>query len=265
MTHGIDVSEFDGEINWPQVKNAGIQFAILRCGYGQSGADWRFSDYYANAKPAGLALGTYFYSYALNTAAAAREAQHTLRLIEGKSFELPVWLDMEDADHYKEEHGFSFTRAHITAICQSWLAGMRPSGRKLGVYASEYWLENYIDVSALGSDCDIWLAQWSERPTYPGRYDVWQYTDRGHVPGIAGAVDMDYAYTDYKEDDEVTQEQFNQMMNTYLKQLEAQTPSNYAKEAWAKATEKGVLDGTGPRLFSTREQLAVVLDRLDLL
>ena len=177
---GVDVSIFNAPVDWYELKNAGIEFAICRTGYGKSGGfDETFQCNVAGAHAAGLLCGAYHYSYALNPDDAVAEAHFCKRIIDdsGVLLELPVWFDMEDADGYKRRHGFSFTRRNITSICRAFLDTIKPLD--CGVYASYSWFENYIDWHDLG--CSVWNAQWSSKDFLQGY--MWQYTDALQIGG----------------------------------------------------------------------------------
>ena len=176
---GIDVSVFNDWVDWTTVKVAGFDFAICRTGYGKSGYDETFIRNVEGAHKAGLICGAYHYSYALNPADAIIEADFCKRIINeaGVLLELPVWFDMEDADGYKREHCFDFSRSNVTNICRAFLDTIKPLD--CGVYASYSWLEKYIDWRDLG--CAIWNAQWSKRDDFKGY--MWQYSDAAQIGG----------------------------------------------------------------------------------
>ncbi|MBQ3337580.1 MAG: hypothetical protein IJG80_09275 [Selenomonadaceae bacterium] len=176
---GIDVSTFNGQINWCDVKDAGIDFAICRTGYGKSGLDETFVRNVNDAHQHGLICGAYHYSYALTPSDAITEALFCKRIIEeaGVLLELPVFFDMEDADGYKSRHGFSFTRRNVTNICRAFLDTIKPLD--CGVYASYSWLTDYIDWQSLG--CPIWNAQWANHDSFKGY--AWQFTDEMLIGG----------------------------------------------------------------------------------
>lgn len=189
---GIDVSEHNGEIDWKKVKAAGVQFAIIRAGYGRydKQKDVRFEENYAGAKAAGLHVGAYHYSYAKTAEQAKAEAQTMLAWLKGKSFDYPIVYDIEDAS--QASLGKSVISDMIRAFCST----IEAAGYYAMVYANKNWQETRID-----DDCkaryDVWLAQWTSKPTYAGNYGIWQYTSDGAVDGIAGMVDMNIAYKDY--------------------------------------------------------------------
>lgn len=178
MRKGIDVSENNGAVDWQAVKNAGIEFAIVRTGYGRGDKDSMFDTNVAGAHAVGLQVGAYHYSYALNADAAAEETAFCRKIIDdsGVGLELPVFYDMEDADHYKIRHDFSFDPALITEMCRTFITNL---GLDCGVYASLSWLQDYIDWRSLG--CAVWNAEWGNEDNIKGY--MWQYTDRLYIAG----------------------------------------------------------------------------------
>ena len=176
---GVDVSVFNENIDWSALKAAGIEFAIVRTGYGKTGFDENFQHNVEEAHKAGLICGAYHYSYALTPSDAAAEAAFCKGIIEraGVLLELPVWFSMSDADEYKKRHFFEFTKTHVTNICKAFLDNIKPLN--CGVFANLSWLEEFIDWQALG--CEIWSAQWAEEDIFKGR--MWQYTDALTIGG----------------------------------------------------------------------------------
>ena len=176
---GIDVSIHNYPVDWQAVKDAGIDFAICRTGYGKNGFDESFQANVEGAHAAGLVCGAYHYSYALTPADAIIEADFCKRIIDesGVLLELPVWFDMEDADGYKRRHGFAFSRKNVTDICRAFLDTIKPLD--CGIYASYSWLEEFIDWRDLG--CAVWNAQWSKHDFLQGY--MWQFTDTLPIGG----------------------------------------------------------------------------------
>ena len=176
---GIDVSEFNGEVDWLSVYHAGFDFAICRTGYGKNGIDETFARNVHDAHAVGLKCGAYHYSYALTPADATIEAYFCKRIIHeaGVLLELPVFFDMEDGDNYKARHYFAFTKKNVTNICRAFLDTIKPLNA--GVYASYSWLEDYIDWKSL--DCPIWNAQYNRKDNFEGF--MWQYSDRVEING----------------------------------------------------------------------------------
>ena len=194
---GIDVSYSQGKIDWNTVKNSGIDFAIIRCGYGQdiiSQDDMLFSRNVAECERLGIPYGVYIYSYALNEANASSEADHTLRLLRQANANptLGVWFDMEDADGYKSRYGMPSNETLVN-ICKTYCDKINQNGYKAGIYASLYWLENQLNNSQL-DQYDVWVAHWADKCGYNKPYIMWQYTSTGIVNGILKEVDRDILY-----------------------------------------------------------------------
>ncbi len=195
---GIDVSRWQGNIDWKAVADAGIDFAIIRCGYRGSSTGVLVEDSYfrQNIKGAtenGIKVGVYFFTQAITEAEAVEEASYALSLVEGYRLNFPVFIDTEWGSGGRANDLDKATRtAIIKAFCQT----VRNSGYKPGVYASRNWYYNYLDDSQL-STYNIWVAQYNTSCNYKGRYDMWQYTSTGKVPGISGDVDMNICYTKY--------------------------------------------------------------------
>ena len=185
---GIDVSKHQGRIDWKKVRNDGIEFAIIRIGYGGSAPvkDERFEENYKNAKANGIKVGTYLYSYANSESDVKAETEAILKWLSGKNFELPFYLDVEDAKTQGKLSVSELTN-YVYNICEK----IENAGYWVGIYASKNWLETKLNMNKLNR-FTIWLAQWSTNPTYQGSYAMWQYTSNGKVDGIGGRVDMNY-------------------------------------------------------------------------
>ncbi len=186
----IDVSEWQGEVDFKKVKASGINSVILRAGFGResSQVDAEFERGYKNAKLAGLKVGAYWYSYAVDVADARKEADACLQVIRGKSFELPVFYDMEDASQTE------FGKAMITRFAIEFMTELLKAGYKTGIYANANWFENYLDYNKLYGTYYIWLAQYNTEPQF--ECDIWQYTSSGKVSGVEGDVDMNIIYNE---------------------------------------------------------------------
>ena len=192
LMKGIDVSIHNGSIDWQKVKNAGIQFAILRAGYGRemSQKDVRFEENYRNAKAAGIPVGAYWYSYAMTPEEAELEADVFLSVIEGKQFEMPVYFDLE------EKKQFDLGKEKVSAIMRAFLEKIEKAGYFTGLYGSASSLTTRT-ADDIKSRYTIWLAHWTDQTNYSGNYGIWQYSDKGSVSGINGNVDLDTAYIDF--------------------------------------------------------------------
>lgn len=202
---GIDVSYCQNEVDWDAAKASGlVDFAILRAGYGRepSQVDTQFSRNYAVCKRLGIPCGAYWFSYAMSADEAKREAQVFLQTIKGKSFEYPVYMDLEN------EKQFALGKAACSAIVDAFLSVLEQSGYYAGLYCSTYYLDNYLSDS-IKSRYTVWCAQYASKCTYQNPYGIWQYNVAGNaeydiigqksIPGIVGECDMDYCYTDYPE------------------------------------------------------------------
>lgn len=191
--NGIDVSHHNGVIDWDKVKESGIKFAILRCGFGRKNPnqiDEQFSRNYSECKRVGMPVGVYHYSYAKTVEDARLEADFMLELIAGKQFEYPVIFDIEDKT--QEELG----KKLLTDITMAFCDKIESAGYYTAIYSNPDWLTSRLDMSVLGR-FDLWLAEWRTKKTYKGAHGIWQYTSKGSVNGIKGYVDMDIAYKDY--------------------------------------------------------------------
>lgn len=189
---GIDVSVHNGNIDWNKVKSAGIEFAILRAGFGrlEKQKDEKFEQNYAGAKAAGIPVGAYWYSYAMTPEEAELEANVFLKVIKGKQFEMPVYFDLE------EKKQFDLGKEKVSAIMRAFLEKVEKSGYFTGLYGSASSLTTHT-ADDIKSHYTIWLAHWVNQTNYSGAYAVWQYFEKGHVDGINGNVDLDICYKDF--------------------------------------------------------------------
>ena len=196
-TFGIDVSKWNGNIDWNSVKSSGAAYAIIRCGYrgSSTGAlitDPKFAANISGANAAGLKVGVYFFTQAVNEKEAVEEASMVLDLVKKYKISYPIFLDVESSGGRAD----GIDKGTRTAVCKAFCATIQNSGYTAGVYANKTWLNSKIDAGALGS-YKIWLAQYAAAPSYGGRYNLWQYSSKGSVPGIKGNVDMNQSYLGY--------------------------------------------------------------------
>ena len=198
MIRGIDVSAHQGTIDWKKVKLSGIDFAIIRMGYGSdinSQDDIRVIENCRGAERVGIKYGLYLYSYALTDEDVESEADHMIRIAKMVNPELGCFFDMEDADRYKQRNGINVyhSKAKLTRFCQTWLKKVAKAGFKVGTYANYDYLTRVLDLELLRDNGMIWLAHWGiSKPSI--ECDYWQYTDKGTVSGINYRVDMNYGY-----------------------------------------------------------------------
>lgn len=187
---GIDVSKYQGNINFKKVKDAGVQFVIIRIGYGQyeSQKDEKFEANYEGFREVGIPVGVYLYSYAKSVNDAKKEANMVLKWLNGRELNLPVYYDIEDKSQ------INLGKGTLTNMCEAFCDTIEKAGYWAGVYTNKYFFTTYLDYEKLEEKYTIWVAQYNDTNTYRGKYDMWQYTSSGKVNGISGNVDMDILY-----------------------------------------------------------------------
>lgn len=192
MTSGIDVSQWQGVIDWGKVKTAGTQFALIRAGYGDTLSyprqiDTQFERNYSECKRLGIPVGVYFYCYAMNEAEAKREAECCLALLKGKQFEFPIFYDVEEYDLFKS--------GKTAEVCRAFVKVLEDAGYWVGIYtyrsAMKYFPADIKDKKAFA------IAEYGSKLNYSGQYGIWQNSSTWYVDGINGRVDHDYCYVDY--------------------------------------------------------------------
>ena len=186
----IDVSYHNGTIDWEKVKAAGVDGAILRCGYGDNIASQDDKQWMRNADECtrlGIPFGAYLYSYAKSTAQAKSEAEHALRLIKGYKLSYPVYYDLE-------EHG---TESGAVERAKIFCEAIEAAGYCAGIYCNKSWWDNYLN--SLGNTYTKWIARYNDTLGMDG-VDMWQYTSDGSVSGISGRVDMNHCYRDFPKE-----------------------------------------------------------------
>jgi GH25 family lysozyme M1 (1,4-beta-N-acetylmuramidase) len=189
--YGIDVSKWQGSIDWAQASSV-VSFAIVRAGFRGSSGNISIDSYAAtnikNAKANGVKVGLYVYSRAMNEVQAVEEASLAISVANSNGgISLPIYIDME-ADNQK-----SLSTAERDAIVLAFCKTVTNAGYQAGVYANKNWLTNYLTPSSY-SGYSIWCAQYNTSCTYSGRYDIWQYSSKGSIPGISGNVDLDQSF-----------------------------------------------------------------------
>ncbi len=193
---GIDVSEHQGRIDWDAVKASGIDFAILRVGFGAPSfggrVDYQFNRNISECERLGIPYGVYVYSYAFDNQQAADEASMVIDCLSGHNPRLPVYYDLEDKTIIADGR-----QSGIASRAQTFCNKISSAGYKPGIYANLNWFNNILtDPVFKSSSWDHWIAQYNSQCHYTGSYSFWQYTSRGKVSGISGNVDMNYAYVD---------------------------------------------------------------------
>lgn len=193
--YGIDVSKWQGTINWASVKAAGVKFAILRIGttYGKDGT---FETNYTNARAQGIDVGVYFYNYSKTKTDIQSDAAKVVGWLNGRQLEYPVYFDLEDNSLLS-----GYTNTDRTNMCIWFNTAIENAGYYAGVYTGYYWMNNYVNISTLRAKYPIWMARYLNSGTdsqdYSNLCGMWQYSSKGSVSGISGNVDMNVCYTDY--------------------------------------------------------------------
>lgn len=193
---GIDVSKWNGEIDWDKVKNAGVEFAIIRAGYRGSVTGSLVEDpyFHANMKGAaasGIPVGVYFFTQAVNEVEAVEEASAVLRLVEEYKLTYPIYIDSEGAGGEGRADGLDAETR--TLVCEAFCRTVSNAGYETGVYASRNWLNHNLYMDRL-QQYQTWLAEYRSVPLYQGYYQMWQYTSKGKINGIKGNVDINIRY-----------------------------------------------------------------------
>lgn len=190
FARGIDVSEHQGEVDFDAVKNDGVDFVIIRAGYGIGHIDKRFYENYTNAKAAGLDVGAYWYSYATDDDFCRQEAQSCIETIRGLTFEYPIFFDLEEQSQISQ--GKEFCSNLIDVFCST----LENAGYFSGFYSYLGMISSVVN-DYIKSRYTCWVAQWSSNCSYTGDYGLWQYSATGNVDGIQTDVDCNYCYVDY--------------------------------------------------------------------
>lgn len=205
MYKGIDVSEYNGTINWQQVKSDGVEVAILRSVKKNGVTDGQFENNYTGCRRNGIAVGVYKYSYAKTINEAVQEANAVLTLLGNRKLECKVWLDMEDISQR------GLTTSALTSIIKAFRDVVINAGYEFGIYCNLDWYNNVLDIAEISKfNSNWWIARYGKNTgaadyTYkPAMANIgWQYTSKGNVNGISGYVDMNEYYA---EPDTITQE-----------------------------------------------------------
>lgn len=193
---GADLSKFNRNVNMKLAKQNGMDFVILKAGSGYSGEDPKFQQNYRNAKAAGLNVGAYWYSYAVNVEEAKEEAVRFMKILGKKQFEYPVYLDFEDPSQRR------IPTKTKTDMAIAFMSILEKNGYYTGLYSSGYWINNQFEKNRL-KDYDIWIAHWhvTSPNCFTPDYGMWQFTNKSKIKGVPdtgeGGVDMNYSYKNY--------------------------------------------------------------------
>lgn len=209
IKYAIDVSKYNGSINWNKVKADGIEYAMIRVGYRSFGSnsqlyeDPNFRQNIEGAINAGLKVGVYFYSQAITRAEANEEADFVVSRIKKYNITLPVAIDYEYASDGSGLTGRLYnaklSKKDATNVCKGFGSSVKAEGYVPMVYANKSMLQNQLNADELSSRYTIWLSNYTTETSYTGEYSVWQYTSKGSVDGISGNVDCNFWYEDAED------------------------------------------------------------------
>lgn len=189
---GIDVSYWNGAVDWNKVKAAGIKFAILRCGYSTTGKDSTFERNVKECERVGIPWGAYLYSYAESVDEARKELQNCLASLKGKKPSYPIYYDLEDGSTTGK-----CSNSTILSMAKVFVEGLEKAGYWAGIYANLNWFTTKLTDPWYDKKAK-WVAQYNDNCTYKKEYGMWQYTSDGKINGINGRFDMNWSYVDYQ-------------------------------------------------------------------
>lgn len=262
---GVDISEMNGSVDFAALKEAGVQFVIIRCGYGSDFShqdDTRFYENVRKAEATGMPWGVYLYSYALDAEMAKSEARHTLRLLDGRKPPYGVWYDVEDPQQ---------AGCDLLAICQAYCQAIEAQGLYVGIYSMLSWWQSKLNDARLGR-YDRWVAQWAGSCSYGGEYGMWQFTNCLRVGGKE--FDGNWAYKDFpsltggkpEKEEGMRYKEFLEHMQRYEQERAALAVSGWAEPAVERVQELGAMQGDARgfrgQSYVTRQELAQVVVNL---
>lgn len=189
---GIDVSAWQGDIDFNNVKDENVEFAMIRVGYGYNSEnenilDKRFYDNFAKAKESNIKIGLYFYSYAKSEKEAISQADWIVNKLNKQNIDLPIAFDFEDWQNF---NSYNLSLTDLNNIAQAFMNRIEKHGYKSMLYGSYYYLQNIWDTQ----NKNIWLAHYSDKTDYPNDYQIWQLSNVGKVNGINTDVDINVLY-----------------------------------------------------------------------
>ena len=246
VARGIDVSNYQGTVDWNKVKAAGIDFAILKVGPVYGNPDDSFERNAAECERLGIPYGVYYYSYARSVEDANKEADRTLAWLGGHHPSLPVYYDLEDSYILQDP---DFSKDKLTQIAQAFCNRMEAVGFKSGIYANLNWLNNYLNSPSL-SGYDHWVAQYNWRCDYAGSYSFWQYSSSGNVPGVNGRCDMNYCFN-------------GSLLNVDDSKMHIQYEAHVSNIGWMSSKRDGSTAGTTGQSKSVEDLKVSILNPVE--
>ena len=256
---GIDVSKWQGLIDWEKVKASGVEFAMLRAGFGQGNLDPQFERNAAECARLGIPFGVYWFSYAYTPEMAEKEARFCAGAAAKYALSYPMAYDFEyDSVDYASSKGVAVTKDLASGLARAFCGEVKKLGYYPMLYANPNYLAAYFDAD-IPKEFDIWLAKWPRdadpavEPEQSG--GMWQYSSGGSVEGINGRVDLNAAYKDYPALTGGAKPEAPEGAGTAWEEEAAKA------RAWAMA--RGITDGERPLADVTRQELWVMLYRLE--
>ena len=195
---GIDVSAFQGDIDWNLVKESGVEFVMIRVGYrgyesGNIFLDEKFEQNIDGATDAGIDVGVYFFSQAITVEEAIEEAQFVCEQIKHKKISMPVAFDMEPNTYTESDRIHYLTMNEITEFSDAFCTVVEKHGYEPIIYGNPTWIYNHVNLSLI-TGRNLWLAHYTNHSGFPYEYRMWQYTDSGIIGGIDTPVDLDLQF-----------------------------------------------------------------------
>ncbi|HBA68580.1 MAG TPA: hypothetical protein DCZ40_04390 [Lachnospiraceae bacterium] len=199
---GVDLSKYNGEVDFVALKEAGVEFVMLRLGSrgygsGQIMLDENFEENMKKATDAGLEIGVYFFSQAITAEEAVEESNFIIQTLANYKITYPVAFDMEYVENDKARIE-ALSRDEKTAVAKAFLQNTKVAGYQPLIYGTKEWLIKQIDLTKL-TEYDIWLSQQKDMPDYPYKFQMWQYSLEGEISGVNGDVGLNISFVDYSE------------------------------------------------------------------
>lgn len=253
---GIDISTHNGTVNFEKVKKAGIDFVMIRAGYGKNNIDKQFKRNISECNRLGIPCGVYWFSYALSVEMAKSEAKYCLDAVKPYKLEFPIAYDLEyDSVNYANKHNLTITKAIASSFVKAFCGEIEKAGYYALNYGNQDYLKRYFD-DEINKKYGRWLAAWNKKDNPPYECQIWQFSNAGNVDGISGRVDLDKSFIDFPK---IIKERG---LNGFKKDV----GKDVGKETWYTdalkwGIENGITNGKNPESNATRAQVITMLKR----